>query len=132
MPFAKKYNDTPAKFGPPAPVLEIFLSSPGVAASPPTPVEALIDSGADITVIPRKFIEQLQLKLVDQVLAVGYEGVTSDKPADVYSVKVFIRDVGDYIVRVISSNDDYALIGRDIINSWDLFLCGKMGIFEIS
>jgi predicted aspartyl protease len=132
MPFVKKYNDTPTKFDPPAPVIEIFLSSPGVVASALTPVEALIDSGADITVIPRKFIEKLQLKLVDQLLAVGSEGIPSEKPADVYSVKVFIQDVGDYIVRVISSNDNYALIGRDIINSWDLFLRGKTGIFEVS
>ena len=132
MPFVKKYNDTSTKFNPPAPGLEIFLSSPGVVASPPTPVDALIDSGADITVIPRKFVEQLQLRLVDQIPAAGYEGSPSEKLADVYSVKVFIRDVGDYIVRVISSNDDYALIGRDIINSWDLFLRGKAGMFEIS
>lgn len=129
MPFVKKYNDT---LTPPAPVLEIFLSSPGVSASPPTPVEALIDSGAGITVIPRKFVEQLQLKLVDQLPVMGYEGPQSEKPADVYSVKVFIQDVGDYIVRVVYSNDDYALIGRDIINRWELFLHGKMSIFEIS
>jgi len=132
MPFVKKYNDTPTKFDPPAPALEMFLSSPGVAALLQTPVEALVDSGADITVIPRKFIEELQLKLVDQLPAVGYEGVPSEKLADVYSVKVSIRDVGDYIIRVISSNDDYALIGRDVINSWDLFLRGKTGIFEVS
>jgi predicted aspartyl protease len=131
MPFVKKYNDTP-KFNLPAPVLEIFLSTPGGDVSHPAPVEALVDSGADMTVIPRRFVEQLQLKLVDQLLAMGYEGPQSEKLVDVYSVKVFIRDVGDYIVRVISSNDDYALIGRDIINSWDLFLRGKMGIFEIS
>ena len=132
MPVVKRYNDTPTKFDPPAPVLEICLSSPGVSVSPSAPVEALVDSGADITVIPRKFIENLQLKLVDQLLAVGYEGVPSEKLADVYSVKVSIRDVGDYIIRVISSNDDYALIGRDVINSWDLFLRGKTGIFEVS
>ena len=132
MPFVKKYNDTLTKFDPPAPVLEIFLSSPGVAVSPPTPVEALIDSGSDITAIPRKFVEQLQLKLVDQLPAAGYEGVGSEKLADVYSVKVFIRDVGDYIIRVISCNYDYAFIGRDLINSWELFLHGKANIFEIS
>ncbi len=132
MSFVKKYNDTPIKFDPPAPVVEIVLSSPGVAASPSASIEALIDSGADITVIPRKFIENLQLKLVDQLLAVGYEEVPSEKLADVYSVKIFIRDVGGYIVRVISSNDDYALIGRDIINSWDLYLRGKTSAFEIS
>jgi hypothetical protein len=132
MPFVKKYNDTLTKFDPPAPVLEIFLSSPGVAVVPPTPVEALIDSGADITAIPRKFVEQLQLKLVDQVPAAGYEGVESEKLTDVYSVKVFIRDVGDYIIRVITCNYDYAFIGRDLINSWELFLHGKASVFEIS
>jgi len=132
MPFVKKYTHTPTKFDPPAPVLEIFLSIPGVPASPSAPVEALIDSGADITVIPRKFIENLQLKLVDQLPALGYEGVQSEKLADVYSVKVLVRDVGDYVIRVISSDYDYALIGRDIINSWDLYLRGKTSIFEIS
>ena len=131
MPFVKKYNDTP-KFNLPAPVLEIFLSTPGAGVSHPAPVEALVDSGADITAIPRRLIDQLQLKLVDQLPTMGYEGITPEKLTDVYSVKVLIRDVGDYIVRVIPSNYDYALIGRDIINSWDLFLRGKMGIFEIS
>ena len=132
MPFVKKYNDTPTQFDPPAPVLEIFLSSPGIATSPPVPVEGLIDSGADITVIPQKFVELLQLKLVDQLPAAGYEGAQSEKLADVYSVKVFIQDVGDYIIRVICSNSDCAFIGRDIINSWELFLRGKTSIFEIS
>ena len=131
MPFVKKYNDTPTKFNPPASVLEIFLSIPGVAAAPQTPVEALIDSGADITAVPRRFVEQLQLKLVDQVFVRGYEGAQWER-ADVYWARVFIRDVGDNIIRVISSNHDYALIGRDIINSWELFLHGKAKVFEIS
>jgi predicted aspartyl protease len=132
MPFVKKYNETPTKFDPPAPVLEILLASPGVALPNPTPVEALIDSGADITVIPKKLVEQLQLKLVDQLPAMGYEGGGSEKLADVYSVKIFIRDVGDYIVKVISSDHDYAFIGRDIVNSWELLLHGKANVFEIS
>lgn len=132
MPFVKKYNDTPTKFDPPAPALEIFLSSPGVSTSTPTPVEALIDSGADITVIPRRFVEQLQLKLVDQLPAMGYEGVQSEKLVDVYSVKVFIRDVGDYVVKALPSNYEFALVGRDIMNSWELFLHGKAKVFEIS
>ncbi|TAK08966.1 hypothetical protein EPO44_01885 [bacterium] len=132
MPFVKKYNDTPTKFDPPAPVVEVLLSSPGVPTSARTPVEALIDSGADITAIPRKFVEYLQLKLVDQLPIMGYEGVQSPNLTDVYSVKVFIQDVGDYIIRVIPSNCDYALLGRDIINRWELFLRGKANIFEIS
>ena len=132
MPFVKKYNETLTKFDPPAPVLEIFLSSPGVPASSPTSVEALIDSGADITVIPRKFVEQLQLKMVDQLPIMGYEGVQSAKLVDIYSATIFIQNVGEYVVRVLPSNDGLALIGRDIINSWELFLHGKASIFEIS
>lgn len=132
MSFVKKYNDTVTKFDPPAPVLEIFLSSPGVVASPPTPVDGLIDSGADITAIPRKFIEELQLKLVDQLHAMGFEGVQSERLVDVYSVRVLIQGVGEHIVRVLPSNYDFVLIGRDIINSWELFLHGKANVFEIS
>lgn len=131
MPFVKKYNDTLTKLDPPAPLLEIFLSNPGGLTLPPAPVEALIDSGADMTVIPRRFVEQLQLKLVDQLPVVGYEGVGSERWVDVYSAKVVIQNVGEYVIRVLPANDNLALLGRDIINYWELFLHGKTNIFEI-
>ncbi len=132
MPFVKNYNDTQVKLEPPAPLLEIVLSNPSGLTVPSTAVEALIDSGADITVIPRRFVEQLQLKLIDQLPVAGYEGSGSERLVDVYSAKVVIQNVGEYVIRVLPSNDNLVLLGRDIINYWDLFLHGKANIFEIS
>ena len=118
-------------FDPPAPVLEVSLSIPTpsfsgqIVRSP-----ALLDSGADITVIPQWIAQQLQLKYVDEVLASGYDGIP--KRTFVYSVKIILDNLGDLVIRTITSDGGYVLIGRDILNRWSLFLKGRSRIFEIS
>lgn len=130
MPFSKNYNSTNTKFEPPAPLVEVNLFTPGNAPSKTISVDALIDSGADISVIPRKYVNELKLRPVDSLPAIGYEGI--EKTEMVYSVRISIPGVGDYIDRVISSNDECVLLGRDIINHWELFLNGKSKVFQIS
>lgn len=131
MPLIRNYNNTGTKFEPPAPALQILLLNPGPQPLPPSPVEALIDSGADMTAIPRRAVEGLQLKPVDQLPAVGYDGVTVAMK-DIYSVKVFIEDVGGYVIKALLSEYDFALLGRDIINRWELLLNGKADFFQIT
>jgi len=55
-----KYN---RNFDPPAPVIEVSISAPLSKVS--TSSTALVDSGADITVIPKRIIAQLKLRRVD-------------------------------------------------------------------
>ena len=54
------------------------------------------------------------------------------KTTFIYSVKLIFDEMGDFIVRAITTNNDYVLVGRDILNKWSLFLKGKNKIFEIS
>lgn len=118
-------------FDPPAPVLDVSLAAPGpVSYGQIVKSLALLDSGADITAIPRWTAQQLQLKYVDEVWASGYDGVA--KRTFVYSVKMIFGSMGDFIIRTIVSDDVHVLIGRDILNRWSLFLKGRSEILEIS
>ncbi|MEA1995783.1 MAG: retropepsin-like aspartic protease [Campylobacterota bacterium] len=128
-PLVYPYNRD--KFDPPAPALEVSLTMPcPVSYGQIVKSIALIDSGADITVIPKWAAQQLQLRYVDEVLAIGYDGVT--KKTLVYSVKIIFDNLGDFIIKTIPSDNEHILIGRDILNRWLLFLKGRNGIFEVS
>jgi len=129
--FSHPYDEI--SFNPPAPVLEVSLSIPTTLPQPQQIIlksPALLDSGADITVIPEWVAQQLQLKYVDETIARGYDGIS--KRTFIYSVKVIFDGLGYFIVRTITSNNDHVLIGRDILNKWSLFLKGKSKIFEVN
>ena len=117
-------------FNPPAPVLEVVLTTP-ISGLQGRVIKssALLDSGADITVIPHWAAQQLQLKYVDEIQASGYDGVP--QKTYVYSVKIIFDKIGDFTIRTITTDNDYALIGRDILNKWSLFLEGSDEVFEI-
>lgn len=129
LPLVRSYDKN--NFDPPAPVLEVSLTRPGpVSYGQMVRSPALLDSGADMTVIPRWIAQQLQLKYVDEVCAYGYDGVP--KETFVYSVKITFDNLGDFIIRTIVSDSEHIFIGRDILNKWSLFLKGPSKIFEIS
>lgn len=118
-------------FRPPAPVVEISLSQPSSQdATQVVSVRGLIDSGADITVVPQWVINQLKLYPVDEVLVAGYIGEATQ--AWLYSVAVAIAEFGSRIIRVVGSpNSPTILIGRDVINEWTLLLDGRQQVFKI-
>lgn len=116
-------------FNPPAPVFEVSLSSPISQQGEIIRIPALLDSGADITVIPQNIAQQLQLKYVDEISAAGYDGIA--QKVFVYSAKIIFDNLGDFIIRVITSGEEHVLVGRDILNKWSVFLKGRDKVFEI-
>ncbi len=118
-------------FNPPAPSLGVYLSIPSSTSQRQSVKSiALLDSGADITAIPRWAIQQLQLKYVDETFVSGYD--RAEKKAFVYSVKVIFEKIGNFTIRAIATDDIYVLVGRDILNKLQLFLKGRTRVFEVS
>jgi predicted aspartyl protease len=100
-------------FDPPAPVVEVSISAPLSKVS--TSSMALVDSGADITAIPERIIAQLKLRRVDSTPVSGFGKRVIQ--ATVYSATLEIEGISESkIYRILGWSEDYALIGRDLLN----------------
>lgn len=116
------------EFSPPAPALPLECSSPLSSSS--IEVLACIDSGADITVIPSNIVSRLELRRAAIITAVGFGGVPAEFP--VFSVLATISGKEPLYARAIAWDREYALLGRDIINRWEVVLDGPAGRLTIA
>lgn len=113
---------------PPAPALNIDVIANNIEKKG---VLALLDSGASITLIPQSIIEEIQPSIVDVPVRFGFTG--GEVESLLYALKIRIPKVGTWYVEVVGyAGLSYALIGRDVLNKWSLFLKGRSKIFEIS
>ena len=118
-----------SEYFPAAPVLEITLGAPG---TPPTlgPLEALVDTGADATLIPMKYLRQIGARKVDQATLRSQWG--ERRPVSLYAVAVEISQrrlaamwvVGDEIGNEV-------VLGRNVLNRLRLLLDGPAGMTEV-
>ncbi len=89
---------------------------------------ALVDFGADFSVITPLIFETLMPYRVDKIYVESYEG-----KGDIfrrYSVNIEIHNWVFCQVPVIVGDDDYVILGRDILNYFDLRLNGIDGKLE--
>ncbi len=121
-----KYNYN-SQINPPGPMVNVIIRSPEdneiFVTSP-----ALVDIGADYSVITPGIFEELMPIRVDKVYVESYEG-----KGDVlrrYSVNIEIHNWIFHQVPVIVGDDDYVILGRDILNNFDLRLNGIDGKLE--
>jgi len=96
---------------------ETFVSNP-----------ALIDTGADYSVITPAIIQKLQPPRTGTLYIEGYEGKGNFVP--LYQVDIEIHEWTFREVEVIVGDDDYVILGRDILNHFDLRLNGIDGKLE--
>jgi predicted aspartyl protease len=125
MPIIYKYN---RQIVPPAPMVNVIVRSPENAnvfdTSP-----GLVDTGADYTAITPKIFEKLAPLRVGSVYVESFRG-----EGDVqllYSVNIEIHEWLFSHVPVIIGSDDYVIVGRDLLNKFDLRLNGVDGKLEI-
>jgi predicted aspartyl protease len=109
-------------FNPPAPVATITLRDLSGSLSVPN-VRVLIDSGADVTLIPRRAVERLGIPIIPGQLyeIVSFDGTKSS--AQAVSCEVVLLNKA-FRGRYLLTDDDCGILGRDVLNHLALVLDG--------
>jgi predicted aspartyl protease len=110
---------------PPAPVLPIRVKPVGSTRA--VLLTALVDSGADLTVIPIRTAEELHLTEVARIRVTGVGGAPHHVAA--YAVEVETAGIAS-LARVVALGES-ALVGRDLLNQWTVILRGPAKVLEI-
>ena len=110
------------QFDPPAPVAQVIVRTPDRARAV-LGVAMLIDSGSDMTLIPRACADQLELpsKIVEGIRLQGFWG--GDKPAEVVQAEVVFygRDFHGHFPLI---DGQFGILGRNVLNRLSLVLDG--------
>lgn len=107
---------------PPAPVITLTVDGYSDSAEPAT-IRAMIDSGADGTMLPTAVLEKIETSYVDSVRMSGVTGTIEQR--DRYRVRLQIGEIvikGIDAVAIASENE--SLIGRDVLNQLVVTLNG--------
>jgi len=111
-----------SQFNPPAPFAYVILRNPDTGAMCPE-VPMLLDSGADVSLIPQAIIPDLQLAIVPerQYELIGFDGSTRLAQA-VRAEMVFCRRT--YRGQFLLIDQDWGILGRNILNTLSLLFDG--------
>ncbi len=104
---------------PPAPVVPVRIAAPG-RPEHGIAVPALVDSGADLTVVPVSVAAVADLTPIGRVNVEGVAGTVAR--AAVYAAEIEINGVRE-IAEVIALGGQ-TLLGRNLLNRWVLVLDG--------
>jgi predicted aspartyl protease len=116
-------------YWPPAPVIDIAVD--GYSSNVPIMIRALIDSGADGTMIPYSVLEKVEAAYTDSVRMRGVTGSSEQK--DRYRVRI---QIGEIVVKGIDAvavdDEDGSLIGRDVLSQLVVTLDGLAAETRVS
>ena len=114
------------EFLPPAPVVNLRIHH---EASEET-LEALVDSGADLTCIPEKVAAVLELQPISILLVAGADGRSENRL--VYRAhSITFESISLVNLAVIGMPIEYGIIGRDLMNRFVFRLDGPSLRFSI-
>ncbi|MEP6740981.1 MAG: retropepsin-like aspartic protease [bacterium] len=122
------YDST--QFDPPAPLARVTLRTLSNGNIVPD-VPMLIDSGADLTLIPGRFIEVLKLE-VDQSESYELEGFDGNRSMaeSVQLELVFLRR--SFRGRFLLVNSQSGILGRNVLNHFAILLDGPGLSWELT
>jgi predicted aspartyl protease len=114
---------------PPAPFVHVSLQNL-MAGTISDNLAALVDTGADRTVIPSSLVEALGLVPLDELPFAGLGGHLVHLRT--YLVEIAIRGFPPRELEVVAHHDEpYILLGRDLLNQQRILLDGPGMAFEI-
>ena len=130
MPLQQPYDRI--HYDPPAPVVDIIVKPrPASSQQVGEKVRALLDSGADATMLPESLLASIGAIRIDRRRSRGVYGQA--RMVSVYLVDIQIGRLVVPAIRAIglSDNDD-PLIGRDVLNHLIVTLDGIGSVTEVS
>ena len=118
-----------SEYEPSAPVVEIMVYKAGQSVSRVV-LSALIDSGADATMLPMTVLQTVGARHVETRRMRGVTGVA--QMVDLYAVTI---ELGNQIVPAIwtiATLDNEVILGRDVLNQLVITLNGPAEVTEVS
>jgi hypothetical protein len=88
---------------------------------------ALVDSGAELSVLPERLARNLRLPVLGEVTV---QGVAGSRRARIYGAELEINGISLSIE--VAGVGTHTLLGRDVLNRWTLVLRGPVGELEIA
>lgn len=130
MPVQQPYDRI--HYDPPAPVIDIIVKPrPAASAQTSERVCALIDSGADATMLSESLLVRIGAAKIDRRRSRGVYGQT--RTVSIYLVDIQIGLLVIPSIRVIGmSDEEEPLLGRDVLNHLIVTLDGIGGMAESS
>jgi len=114
---------------PPAPFVHVTIQPPDRRTAV-SDLPALLDTAADITVIPARVAEKLGLVPLDEVPIGGFDGRVTW--VSTFLVELALKQFESKVMRVVAGRDEpYVLLGRDVLNGRRILLDGPQGRLEI-
>ncbi len=113
---------------PPAPFLDILICHPRLPEKSQR-IVAKLDTGADLSAIPKAVADELELLAARTILTEGYDG--SQTSVKTYFIILKVAQARFRRLEVILIPEDYALLGRDVLNHFYAHLNGPDLTFDL-
>ena len=114
---------------PACPICEIYL---GPVGEEPTlgPLNAILDTGSDMAIIPIEYLNQIGAKRLSQRRARSVWG--DFRPVELYAVSFRMDNLRFKALRVLADDvSDEIIVGRFVLNRLKIVLDGPAGMLEI-
>ncbi len=123
--FTYNYN---SDYHPAMPIVELSIGLP--SAETVLDLQGIVDSGADATIIPVRYLLGLGARRSRKAIM---RGVTSDAAlVDLYAVAIQLGPYRQGFVEVVADlSGDETIIGRDILNHLSVTLNGPAAVVEV-
>jgi len=117
-----------ATYQPPAPVLDIALMAPATGSR--VKLTGIIDTGADATIIPLQFLQQIGAR---RVFATGLKSQWGERrTVFLYLVDVRISSITLPAIYVVGDElGEDIVVGRDVLNRLRILLNGPDAVAQI-
>jgi hypothetical protein len=99
-------------FDPPAPIAGVTILHP-VTGARSTDLRGKMDTGADFTVIPERWVLPLRLKPRGEAWTRGFDGTYSRRR--LYYVRLVVEEFDLPIIRCVASDRTNVLLGRNVL-----------------